>query len=154
MDNILTGLVLINGTDIWKEYGAFLAEEQRGGMDNLTAILTPSKLKSETAVDIREENGEKYPERLTPRNEARDVELTFALYNKSKSGWMQKYLAFVNFLKQGKNGWLEISLPQLSLTLHVRYEDSTKCKPFTYLWKEGVHASRFKVKFREPNPVI
>lgn len=82
------------------------------------------------------------------------MELTFALYNKSKSGWMQKYLAFVNFLKQGKNGWLEISLPQLSLTLHVRYEDSTKFKPFTYLWKEGVHASRFKVKFREPNPVI
>lgn len=66
MDNILTGLVLINGTDIWKEYGAFLAEEQRGGMDNLTAILTPSKLKSETAVDIREENGEKYQKGSRP----------------------------------------------------------------------------------------
>ena len=38
MDKILGGLVLMNGTDIWTEYGVFLAEEKRGGMDNLTAI--------------------------------------------------------------------------------------------------------------------
>ncbi len=43
MGNILSGLVLVNGTDIWTEYGVFLVEDRRGGMDNLTAILTPSK---------------------------------------------------------------------------------------------------------------
>ena len=68
MDKILGGLVLMNGTDIWTEYGVFLAEEKRGGMDNLTAILTPSKAKADTAVNIREEHGEKHSSTLTPRN--------------------------------------------------------------------------------------
>ena len=46
MGNILSGLVLVNGTDIWTEYGVFLVEDRRGGMENLTAILTPSKAKN------------------------------------------------------------------------------------------------------------
>ena len=111
MGNILSGLVLVNGTDIWTEYGVFLVEDRRGGMENLTAILTPSKAKKDTAVDIREEHGGKYSVVLTPRNEARDVTLHFALYNKTQAGWMKQYFAFVNFLKQGKDGWLEIRSP-------------------------------------------
>ena len=91
---------------------------------------------------------------LTPRNEARDVTLHFALYSKTKAGWMKQYFAFVNFLKQGKDGWLDIRFPQLDLTLRVKYADCTKFTPLTYLWTEGVHASKFKVKFREPNPII
>ena len=35
MGNILSGLVLVNGTDIWTEYGVFLVEDRRGGMENL-----------------------------------------------------------------------------------------------------------------------
>ena len=38
-----------------------------------------------------------------------------ALYNKTQAGWMKQYFAFVNFLKQGKDGWLEIRFPQLCL---------------------------------------
>ena len=125
MGNILSGLVLVNGTDIWTEYGVFLVEDRRGGMENLTAILTPSKAKKDTAVDIREEHGEKYSPVLTPRNEARDVTLHFALYNKTQAGWMKQYFA-----------------------------DCTKFTPLTYLWTEGVHAGKFRVKFREPKPII
>ena len=154
MADILGGLVLVNGTDIWTEYGVFLVEDRRGGMDNLSAILTPSKTKKETAVDIREEDGEKYSAVLTPRNEARDVTLHFALSNKTKEGWLRKYFAFINFLKKGKDGWLDIAFPQLDLTLRVRYTDSPKFTPLTYLWQEGVHAGKFKVKFREPVPII
>lgn len=154
MGNILSGLVLVNGTDIWTEYGVFLVEDRRGGMDNLSAILTPSKAKKDTAVDIREEHGEKYSVVLTPRNEARDVTLHFALYNKTQAGWMKQYFAFVNFLKQGKDGWLDIRFPQLDLQLHVKYADCTKFTPLTYLWTEGVHAGKFRVKFREPKPII
>ena len=139
MGNILSGLVLVNGTDIWTEYGVFLVEDRRGGMENLTAILTPSKAKKDTAVDIREEHGEKY----SP-----------ALYNKPQAGWMKQYFAFVNFLKQGKDGWLEIRFPQLDLQLRVKYADCTKFTPLTYLWTEGVHAGKFRVKFREPKPII
>lgn len=62
----------------------FLVEDKRGGMDNLTAILTPSKTKTDTAVNIREEDGEKYSSVLTPRNEARDVTLHFALFGKRR----------------------------------------------------------------------
>lgn len=144
----------MNGIDIWKEYGAFLVEDKRNGMDNLTAILIPSKTKVDTAVNIREEDGEKYSAVLTPKNEARDVTLHFALYNKTQAGWLKKYFEFIKFLKQGKEGWIDISFPQLDLMLHVKYADSPKFKPLTYLWKEGVHASKFKVKFREPVPVI
>ena len=61
MDKILGGLVLINGTDIWTEYGAFLVEDKRGNMENLTAILTPSKVKADVAVNIREQDGENTP---------------------------------------------------------------------------------------------
>lgn len=154
MGNILEGLVLINNTDIWTEYGVFLVEDKRGGMENLTAILTPSKVKADTAVNIRELDGEKYSAVLTPRNEARDVTLHFALYNKTKAGWMKKYFDFVNFLKRGKDGWLEMTFPQLEVTLRVKYADCTKFTPLTYLWREGVHAGKFKVKFREPVPVI
>ena len=154
MADILGGLVLVNGTDIWTEYGVFLVEDRRGGMENLTAILTPSKAKKDTAVDIREEHGEKYSAVLTPRNEARDVTLHFALYARTQSGWMIRYYDSVNFLKKARDGWLDISFPQLDLTLRVKYADCTKFTPLTYLWKEGVHAGKFKVKFREPVPVI
>lgn len=146
--------MLINDIDIWTEYGVFLVEERRGDMQNLTSILTPSKAKPDTAVNIREENGEKYSAVLIPKNEARDVTLHFALFNKTQAGWLKKYFAFINFLKQGKDGWLDITFPQLDLTLHVKYTDSPKFKPLTYLWKEGIHASKFKVKFREPKPII
>lgn len=154
MDKILSGLVLMNGTDIWTEYGVFLAEEKRGGRDNLKAIMTPSKTKADVAVNIREEHGEKHSAKLTPRNEARDVTLCFALYNKTRAGWLKKYFAFIKFLKDGKDGWLDINFPQLDLTMHVKYSDCPDFTPITYLWKEGVHAGRFKVRFREPKPVI
>jgi hypothetical protein len=137
MEKILGGLVLVNGTDIWSTYGVFLVEDKRGGMDNLTAILTPSKTKTDTAVNIREEDGEKYSSVLTPRNEARDVTLHFALFGKTQAGWLKKYFEFINFLKKGRDGWLEISFPQLALTLRVKYTDCSKFQPL-----EGRRARR------------
>ena len=35
MDAILGGKALVNGTDIWKEYGVFLAEKRRGDRTTL-----------------------------------------------------------------------------------------------------------------------
>lgn len=113
MGNILSGLVLVNGHGHLDGIRRVPGEDRRGGWRSLTAILTPSKAKKDTAVDIWEEHGEKYSPVLTPRNEARDVTLHFALYNKTQAGWMKQYFAFVNFLKQGKDGWLEIRFPQL-----------------------------------------
>lgn len=152
--DMLKNLVMINGVDIWTEYGAFLTEEKRGGRENLTAIMTPSKVKGHVAVNIREEDGSKYSSELEVKNEERDVTLHFALFAESRSGWLMKYREFITFLKRGEDGWLNITFPELGLTMRVFYVDSPAYKPLTYLWQEGVHASRFKVKFREPEPTF
>ena len=154
MAAILEGKVLVNGTDIWKEYGAFLCEKRSGGRDNLKAIMSPAKTKEHVEVDIREENGEKYSSSLDVRNQARDVKLTFALFADTKGAWLSRYKAFVAFLKRGDGGWLDIGLPDLGMTLHVFYKDCSDYEPLTYLWQEGKQASRFTVTFREPEPAI
>lgn len=154
MSTVLEGKILINGTDIWKEYGAFLVEERRGGRENLNAIMTPSKTKSHVAVNIREENGEKYSNKLVVANEARDVTLYFALFADTREEWLTRYRAFISFLKAGENGWLDITFPELDMTLHVFYQDCPGYKSLTYLWQEGKHAGRFRVKFREPQPAL
>ena len=148
----LKNLVVINGTDIWTEFGAFLTEEKKGGRENLTAIMTPSKVKGHVAVNIREENGSKYSEHLEVKNEERDVTLHFALFAETKSEWLRRYMDFISFLKTGDNGWLNMRFTELNLTMRMFFVESPSYKPLTYLWKEGVQASRFKVKFREPVP--
>lgn len=154
MDAIIGGLFLINGIDVWKKYGVFLTENKEGGRDNLKSILAASKTKEHTAVNIREKNGEKYSDELIVANEARDVTLLFALYAPTKSEWLQKYIDFMSFLKTGEKGWLSLYFPQLELTFRVHYLESSNFNPLTYLWTEGVQASNFKVKFREPEPII
>lgn len=150
----LKNLVVINGTDIWTEFGAFLTEEKKGGRENLTAIMTPSKVKSHVAVNIREENGAKYSSRLEVKNEERDVTLHFALFAETKDEWLRRYRDFISFLKAGDNGWLNVRFTELNLTLRMFFVEPSAYEPLTYLWKEGVQASRFKVKFREPVPTF
>ena len=146
--------MLVNGTDIWKDYGVFLCEKKRGGRDNLKAVMAPAKTKEHVAVDIREEDGEKYSASLDVRNQARDVKLTFALFAETREAWLSRYKAFMAFLKKGDGGWLDIGLPDLDMTLHVFYKEGSDYEPLTYLWQEGVQASRFTVTFREPKPAI
>lgn len=154
MAHILEGLVLINGTDIWSEYGVFLMEEKKGNRENLNAIMTASKVKEHVGVDIREVNGKRYSNVLNVVNEERDVTLHFAQYAETKAGWLANYMAFIQFLKTGNNGWLNITFTELNLTLRVFYVDCSGYKALTYLYKEGVQASSYKVRFREPNPII
>ena len=45
MEPIMGGLFLVNGTDIWTEYGVFLTEEKRGGRDNLRPSLPRARRK-------------------------------------------------------------------------------------------------------------
>lgn len=140
--------------NIWTEYGVFLAEKRRGDRNNLKAILSPAKTKTHVAVDIREENGEKYSTALNVKNQARDVKLYFALYADTRKEWLAQYKAFIAFLKAGDDGWLDIEFPDLDMTLRVFYKEGSDYEPLTYLWREGKQASRFYVTFREPNPAI
>ena len=148
----LEGLVTINGIDIWKEYGAFLTEEKRGGRENLTAIMPPAKAKSHVGVNIRERDGSRYSARLDVKSEERDITLHFALFAPTVAEWFERYRTFITMLKQGKDGWLTIRFRQLDLAMRVFYVSSTAYKPLSCLWKEGIQASRFKVTFKEPEP--
>ena len=154
MAHILEGQMLVNGTDIWKEYGVFLTEDKKGGRENLTAILAPSKTKTHVGVDIREKDGKKYSSVLTVANQERDVTLHFAQYARTQAEWVSQYVAFINFLKKGRDGWLLINFPTLDLTIRAYYVSSTDFRSLTYLWQEGVQASHYKVTFKEPVPII
>lgn len=154
MAHILEGQVLVNGTDIWKTYGVFLTEEKRGGKENLNAILAASKVKGHVGVDFRERNGKKYSETLVTANEERDVTLHFAQYASNRNEWLTRYRDFIQFLKEGDGGWLSVRFPDLDLTLRMFFMSSSGFRSLTYLWKEGVQAGRYKVTFREPDPII
>ncbi|MBR6774723.1 MAG: hypothetical protein IKM23_03315 [Bacteroidales bacterium] len=152
--NILEGLITINDVDIWTKYGVFLTEKKQGGKDNLKAIIRASKVKSHVGVNIREEDGRKYPQKLSVKNEERDVTLHFALFAETQLEWWHKYRDFIQFLKNGDNGWLSVRFPELRILLRMFFVDATEPEPLTYLWREGKQASRFKIKFREPNPIL
>jgi hypothetical protein len=143
----LKELLYINDMDVFKEYGVFLTETEAGGHTNYDALLLPPKLKEYVVVDFREEDGEKLPDNLIPRYEARDVTLHFALRASNPIAWKTKYTAFLTLLK---SGWLNIRVPELDKTyrMYVKefssYEQPT---PFA-----GEIYCRFKVRFREPNP--
>lgn len=150
----LEGLVTINGTDIWKEYGAFLTEEKKGGRENLTAIMTPAKAKSHVGVNIRENNGTKYSAKLDVKSEERDVTLHFAIFARTREEWFENYRAFITMLKQGRDGWLTFRFRQLNLTMRMFYVSCGSYKPLTSLWQGEIQASRFKVTFKEPEPTF
>ena len=80
--------------------------------------------------------------------------LHFAQYAKTREEWLQKYQSFIQFLKTGENGWLTVRFPSLRLTLRMYYSSSTQFRSLTYLWEEGVQAGRYKVTFKEPEPII
>lgn len=145
----LEGHLIINDTDVWIRYGVFLTEEKEGGRENLTAIMTPAKAKGQVGVDIREHDGTKYSKKLDCRSEEREVTLHFALFARTRTEWLRRYREFMVFLK---SGWLEFRFPELDLCMRMFYMDSPAYKPLTYLWREGVQASRFKVRFKEPVP--
>jgi len=147
---ILEGLLYINDKDVYKTYGAFLSEDKEGAHTNYSALMKTPPMKKYTAVDFREEDGEKLPNTLVPAFEARDFELQFAIFGSSKTDFVAKYKAFVVMLR---SGWLNIYLPELSKTYRAYYQSCTEYEQLT-TFDDGTVAARFKVKFREPKPTI
>ena len=152
MGKILEGLLLINDTCTYQSYGVFLTESKIGAHENYDALLKPPAMKEYTAVSFREQDGEKLPAILPiPRFEARDVTLYFALMADTKANWHTRYSGFFTLLK---SGWLNINVPELNKTYRMYYKECTNYEQLTYLEDEAIYVSRFKVKFREPNPSI
>lgn len=152
MDTILKGLLYINDEDVYEKYGAFLTEEREGEFSNYEELLKPPAMKAYTAVAFREEDGEELPDVLpSPRFEARDVTLYFALVAPTRAEWLQKYAFFVAFLK---TGWLNINVKELGKTYKMYYKQCSQYTQVTPLENGKVVAGKLKVVLREPKPVV
>jgi hypothetical protein len=147
---ILEGLLFINETDVYIAYGAFLTENKADDNSNYAALLRPSAMKPYVAVSFREENGEQLPEQLTPRSEARDVTLQFAIVADNATAFKTKYKSFITFLK---SGWLNINVPELNETFRMYFVSCADYEQLTPVSATTV-AAKFKVKLREPDPFI
>ena len=62
MAEILEGLLLINQTDVYARFGAFLAETAEDRHDNYDSLLAPPALKQQAEVSIQEEDGVRMPD--------------------------------------------------------------------------------------------
>ena len=149
--HILSGQVLVNGTDLWNTYGVFLREERKGGHENLNALFSPAKTKGHVSVDIRERDGEDMGDALDVKSEGRDVTLHFALQAGRASEFVSRYQDFIRFLKTGLGGWLQFRFPTLGLTMRMYAKEwPSGFTAISNLWVEGEQCGAFKVKFREP----
>lgn len=147
---ILEGLLTINGVDIYKEYSAFLAEDNASSHTNYDALLEDSAFKPYTAVSFQEENGERLPDALPVSHyEARDVTLQFGILTETTDEWYRKYIAFRAFLK---SGWLVFFLPELGTTYRMYYKGKVTPKMVTPFKTNGGVFGKLKLKFRESNP--
>lgn len=147
----LKGIFFINGHDIYALYGAYLAEEKETDHKNYDSLMKPAKMKEHIAVSFREEDGEKYPDELVMASEARDFELRFALLGDGKDMFLRRYRDFMQLLKTGDNGWINLQFPELDSTFRVFYKESTGYEQLTY-FDDGEVGAIIKVKFREPKP--
>lgn len=148
---ILNGLLTINGVDPYEEYGAFLAyREGEDPMANYSSLLTPPELKEQRKVSYREQNGVKYPSKIIQRWKEREVTLKFAIVAPDKAAFEERFYGFINFLKDGADGWIELKLTELSRTFRMRL-----VRPGTYSQLtdfDGEVSAMFEVTFEEPTP--
>lgn len=153
MTDILSGLLTINGVDPYEQYGAFLAyREGEDPMANYSSLLAPSELKEQRKVEIREMNGVKLPAKLVQRWKEREVTLTFAILAENKEQFEERYFGFLEFLREGNDGWLDIHLSELSRTWRMYMRRVT---PYEQL--EGFDdkvSALFSVVFEEPSPTF
>ncbi|MCC8146917.1 MAG: hypothetical protein LIO93_10900 [Bacteroidales bacterium] len=156
IDAALIRQVKVDANDVFLQYGVFLTEDSSGSFTNYSALLAAPKMKPYVSVSFREDNGEKLPEKLPdPAYEGRDVTLYFAILADTPALFLSKYLQFIDLLK---SGWLAVYLPELDLDpakpklYKMYYKESSGYQQLTPI--EGKVAAKFKVVFREPNPVF
>lgn len=153
MEEVLAGLFLINGTDIYTQYGAFLAEKEKDSNDNYDSLLQFPDLKEQPSVSFPDEDGKRLPDTLTQVFEGRDITLQFAIVAPDDRTFLSRYVGFVRFLKEGDGGWLTLHLTDVGLQFRVYLVSSTgysQLVPFG----QGQVAALFSVRFHEPQPTF
>jgi hypothetical protein len=146
----LHGMLYINNTDVYAQYGVFLAEKETGGHENYDALLRPSKSKEQVAINVREQHGEMLPPVLDVHFEARDVTLFFGMEASAMAQFLSRRAAFKEFLRSGQGGYLNVRLTEIDYTFRFYLKEFGA-------WEQialggGVSFARFPVVFREPVP--
>lgn len=147
---ILKGLLYINNVDVYETYGAFLTEEKQEDTTNYDALMKPSEVKEQEEVSIKERDGVELPAELIQSLKARDVSLKFAISAQDKASFLSNYMAFLEMLRKGNKGWLDVYLPELDMHFAFYYKSADKYKQLTDF--DGQVMGRFTVVFREPKP--
>lgn len=146
----LTGYLTINGTDAWREYGAFLGETEAGGHVNMDALLRMPKAKDITTVDFRERVGVELPHNPNVKLSSIERTLQFWLRGNSASDRLDKYQRMMTLIT---SGMLAIAVKNYR-TYNMVYQDM----PADPEWYESYEGDRFYVlfslKFLEPQPSI
>ena len=146
----LTGYLTINGTDAWREYGAFLGETEAGGHVNMDALLRMPKAKDITTVDFRERNWVELPQNPNVKLCSIERTLQFWLRGNSASDRLDKYQRMMTLIT---SGMLAIAVKNYR-TYNMVYQDM----PADPEWYESYEGDRFyvlfSVKFMEPQPSI
>lgn len=152
----LHDLLKINDIDMYASYRVFLCEDKQSDYTNHESLLKPSPLKAVSGVNIREQSGRKYPTNLKPTNDEREFTLYFACHGDTRDDLYNNYNGFIGFIKKGLNatGWLTIQvadIPDISFRCFVsKFADPDVLT----LMPGGIVATKFKVTFNEPNPVL
>ena len=147
---ILEGLLTINGSDPYLDFGAFLAEEEAGGHANFDALLKGPKLKEQRTVSYRDRDGVRLPAKLVQRWEARTVALRFAIVAPDAATFERQYYGFLDFLRQGEDGYLMLHLKELSRTWRFYLTECSDYSQLTAFDSEVV--GTFTATFCEPVP--
>lgn len=146
----LKGFLLINGTDAWTEYGAFLGETEEGGHVNMDALLRMPSAKDITTVDFRERVGVELPQNPDVKLSSIERTLQFWLRGTSSADRLDKYQRMMTLIT---SGMLSISVKNYR-TYNMVYQDM----PTDPSWYESYEGDRFyvlfSVKFMEPQPSI
>lgn len=151
MSHILSGLLTINGQDVYNLYGAYLVEDRAGECRNYDELLRPAERKPLVEVNYSDRNGAKLPDTLPTALEAREVTLKFAIEADGMAAFLVRYTAFVEMLKSGDKGWLHVRLKELDKTYKMYYVSCSEWRQLTHLTASKVVA-KVVVRLREPNP--
>lgn len=148
---VLENLLKINNIDVYARFGAFLAETAEDEHENYDSLMAMPQLKEQVEVSVREEDGVRMPATIAQSFEPRDITLRFAIVAPDDRTFIARYFSFIEFLRSGNGGWLDISLEDVGLTFHV-YMRKASSYSQTIPFGRGEVAAIFSIVFREPRP--
>lgn len=128
--------ILINGHKL-SDMGVTLLE------GSYASLLTPSNLKEWVSNDDPRNDGIEYIVPARPAVKERSVDLYFLVQGSTRADFLVRYNTFIGMLQGGR---VDIHIPDLECTYHLKYESCTSFDHF------DLKVCKVAVKFTEPQP--